>query len=282
MKQALNEDIEIGISGIRKLIQTVKEVYNTDLSVYASTFLKRRVSKIMNIHNLKNLDELIEKIHQQEFFSSFIKHLTVEGTEFFRDPGFWRYFRDEICPSLARNLMRIKIWIPGCSTGEEVLSMAITLKEAGIYDKCTILATDLNKEIIEKSRERFYSHSKLEISENNFKRFLEDESSDMQKYIKLQTHGFQILPALFENINYEVLDNYENCKIRGINVVLCRNYFIYFTAQYQDKLFSIFTEGLNQNGILAIGNKENIAFCHDEGKYVLIDDKEKIYKKVSQ
>jgi chemotaxis protein methyltransferase CheR len=273
------EELDIGISGVRKLIQTVKDAQSFDLNIYASTFFKRRVSKIIQQNNLGNLDELIDKLGNQNFFSDFIRQISVEGTEFFRDPGFWRYFRDVLSPLLDRNHNRIKIWIPGCSTGEEVVSMAITLQEAGIYDKCTIIATDINEKIISGSRERAYSHAKLEISENNYKRFHEDESVNLQKYIQTHPHGFTFAPTLFRNINYEIFDDREKSKIRGINVILCRNYFIYFTAQYQEKMLDVFTDCLSQNGYLAIGNKENISFCRDYGNYSLLNEKEKIYKK---
>jgi chemotaxis protein methyltransferase CheR len=272
------EELDIGISGMRKLIQSVKDAHGFDPGIYAPTFFKRRVARIIQQNSLKNLDELIERISSPEFFLQFQKQLIVDGTEFFRDPGFWRYFRDEICPALSRNHMRIKIWVPGCNTGEELISASITLTEAGIYDKCLIIATDSNDLIIENSQSRVYSHSKLEISENNYKRFQEDESSNFQKYIQAQPHGFSIMPSLFKNISYEVFAD-DNKKLRGINVVLCRNYFIYFTAQHQEKLLEVYTESLTHSGYLAIGNKENISFCKDAGKYLLVNDKETIYKK---
>jgi chemotaxis protein methyltransferase CheR len=273
------EEMDIGISGTRKLIQSIKDVHGFDPGIYAPTFFKRRIARIIQQNSLKSLDELIDRTTSPAWFDLFLKQLTVDGTEFFRDPGFWRYFRDEICPALARNHMKIKIWMPGCSTGEEVISTAITLTEAGIYDKCIIIATDLNNEIIENSRTRVYPHSKLEISENNYKRFQEDESSVLQKYIVLQSHGFTMLPELYRNISYEVFKESDKHKIRGINVILCRNYFIYFTAQYQEKLLDIYTESLSSNGYLAIGNKENISICKDAGKYLLVNEKENIYKK---
>ena len=282
MKRALNEEIEIGISGIRKLTETLKNHYGFDIGVYSSTSLKRRVVKVMDLNNLKNLDALIQLLETREsFFPLFQKQLTVEGTEFFRDPALWRYLRDEIAPVLDRNHMKIKIWIPGCSTGEEVVSTAITLKNAGIYDKSVILATDLNKEIIKQSREVIYSNNKLEISENNYKRFLEDESADLSGYLIKKDKGFQFKDDLYSNIIYDVFTGTENLKIKGINVVLCRNYFIYFTTQYQEKLFGIFTANLSTNGYFAIGNKENITFCKDADKYALVNDNEKVYKKIS-
>ncbi len=280
MNRGKNEEIEIGISGIRKLTEVVNNRYNFDLAIYASTSLKRRISKIINQKNLRHLDDLIQLLDTQPaFFPEFQLQLSVDGTEFFRDPAFWRSFRDDICKSLDRNHQKIRIWIPGCSSGEEVVSTAITLTEAGVYDKASIVATDLNSRIISESRKKIYQNSLLEISENNYKRFIEDESADFSKYIHKQTQGFTFADDLYKNISYEVYDEPEKSKLKQVNVILCRNYFIYLTAQFQEKLLTAFTDRLMSNGYFAIGNKENISFCKDASKYVLVNESEKIYRK---
>lgn len=280
MNRLANEEIEIGISGLRKLIETVKSHYDFDLSIYASTSLKRRVAQIMDHNSLKDLEALIDKLAtQKDFFQHFKQQLTVEGTEFFRDPAFWRYLRDEICPVLARNHMKIKIWIPGCSSAEEVLSTAICLKEAGIYDKCTITASDISSLAVEAARDKLYSNNKLEISENNYKRFQEDESADMSKYLIKQDKGFRFKEDLYRNVVFETHDHKNMSRSRSVNMIICRNYFIYFSSLFQEKLLEIFTDNLSLNGYLAIGNKETIDFCKDSGKYSLINENEKMYRK---
>lgn len=282
MNRVNSEEIDIGISGLRKLTETIKQLHDFDMSIFAGTSLKRRIAKVIHMNNFKDLDALIARLSSQPaFFPVFLRQMTVPGTEFFRDPALWRYFRDEICKVLQTNYMRVRIWIPGCSTGEEVVSMAITLKEAGLYDKAHILATDFNNEIIENSRKAHYPNNILEMSENNYKRFKEDEAANFAHYIQKQTNGFNFSDDLYQNISYAVFDDKELQKIRGINVIWCRNYFIYFTAQYQDKLLSYFTEKLTHNGYLAIGNKENISFCKDENKYNLIYEHEKVFKKIA-
>ncbi len=281
MNRANKEEIDIGISGIRKLTEVIKKHYDYDISVYASTSLKRRISGVIIQNDFKNLEGLLQTLESQpEFFPQFQLQMSIDGTEFFRDPAFWRNFRDDICKSMRSNQMRIKIWIPGCSTGEEVISTAIALKEANIYDKSIIIATDINKEIIDQSRRKIYTNNILEISENNYKRFKEDESSDFSKYCSRQANGFVFADDLYQNVQYEVFNGGDHKSIKGINVIICRNVFIYYTAQYQEKLLEEFTGKLSYNGYLAIGNKENITFCKDFKKYTLINESEKIYRKI--
>ncbi len=282
MNRSNNEDIDIGISGLRKLTDVIKQQFGFDLGVYAGTSLKRRISLIMQNNDLANLDDLIHVLTvQPSFFTKFQTQMVVEGTEFFRDPAFWRCFRDEICTALKNNQLKIKIWLPGCATGEEVISTAITLTEAGIYDRSVIFATDLNNEIIELSKNKLYNNHILEISENNFKRFREDEAADFSVYYSRQASGFTFAKELYENISYDVFNEDDTKFNKTVNMIIYRNKFIYYNALYQERLLEIFTERLSLNGFFAVGNKENISFCKDAKKYTALNEVEKIYKKTS-
>lgn len=283
MNRSNSDDIEIGISAIRKITETIKQHHGFDISIYAGTSLKRRLSKVMLQNDISNPDELASILASRpDFFKKFQTQMVIEGTEFFRDPAFWRSFRSDICKTLQHSgPVKIKIWLPGCATGEEVISTAITLKEAGIYDKSVIYATDLKQEIIDMSKNKIYSNSILEISENNFKRFREDEAAALSTYYTPVGSGFVFHKDLYENIVYEVFDNSDIRSVKTMNMILYRNKFIYFNAQYQDKLLELFTERLTLNGYFAIGNKESISFCKDYKKYAAVNEIEKIYRKIS-
>ncbi len=282
MNRANNEEIDIGISGIRKITDIVKQRYNFDLNIYAGTSLKRRIARIIQNNELKTLDGLADTLEKNpSFFTTFQTQLSVEGTEFFRDPAFWRLFRDEICKSLKNNHSKIKIWLPGCSSGEEVITTAITLKEAGILENSAIFATDLNDYIISQSPKKVYNNSILEISENNYKRFREDESASFSIYYNAKPGGFTFADDLYKNIDYDVFDENDTKNIKAVNVIICRNYFIYLNATYQEKLLELFSDKLIMNGFFAIGNKETISFCKDYRKFAIINETEKIYKKIA-
>lgn len=280
MNRLKSEEIDIGISGIRKLTEVVRQKFNFDLTMYAGTSLKRRIAALISGNGQKNLDGLIAQLESDaDFFPKFQLQLGVEGTELFRDPAFWRSFRDDICKLFKNSQSKLKIWIPGCFNTEEVITTAITLKEAGLYEKAQIIATDLNQEIIDYSRNKLFQNSILELSENNYKRFKEDDTLDLSAYIRKDLKGFFFEEDLYRNICYEVIPDILHHKVKSVNMIICRNHFIYFTAQYQEKMLGAFSKALNMNGFLAIGNKENISFCKDSSKYALTNANEKIYRK---
>ncbi len=280
MNNALSKEIEIGISGIRNLVEAVKNTHGFDLGCFAITSFKRRVMKALHINEISSVEALTDMlVNDKQFFEKFLRDINVECTEFFRDPAFWRYFRNDILPALDRKHSQIKIWIPGCSSGEEVLTAAIAIQEAGLKDKTKIYATDISPEIIKELTNKVYSNNKFEISETNYQRFNE-EKTDFSRYTITERNGFRIRDDLYENIELDVY-KYQNAqKIKGFNLIICRNVFIYYTLQYQEMLLGLFAENLSYNGCLAIGIMEDISWCKDFYKFKEIDKNDKVYSRV--
>lgn len=280
MNNALSKEIEIGISGIRNLVEAVKNTHGFDLGCFAITSFKRRVMKALHINEISSVEALTDMlVNDKQFFEKFLRDINVECTEFFRDPAFWRYFRNDILPALDRKHSQIKIWIPGCSSGEEVLTAAIAIQEAGLKDKTKIYATDISPEIIKELTNKVYSNNKFEISETNYQRFNE-EKTDFSRYTITERNGFRIRDDLYENIELDVY-KYQNAqKIKGFNLIICRNVFIYYTLQYQEMLLGLFAENLSYNGYLAIGIMEDISWCKDFYKFKEIDKNDKVYSRV--
>ncbi len=280
MNNALSKEIEIGISGIRNLVEAVKNTHGFDLGCFAITSFKRRVIKALHINEISSVEALTDMlVNDKQFFEKFLRDINVECTEFFRDPAFWRYFRNDILPALDRKHSQIKIWIPGCSSGEEVLTAAIAIQEAGLKDKTKIYATDISPEIIKELTNKVYSNNKFEISETNYQRFNE-EKTDFSRYTITERNGFRIRDDLYENIELDVY-KYQNAqKIKGFNLIICRNVFIYYTLQYQEMLLGLFAENLSYNGYLAIGIMEDISWCKDFYKFKEIDKNDKVYSRV--
>lgn len=272
------EEIELGISGVRKLVESVMTSQGFDLGCYSMTSLKRRVVNFMQKEDMSNLDNLISRLTTDKgYFQYFLSQITVEVTEFFRDPALWRYFRDEIIPVLYRTNSEVNYWLPGCSSADEVYTLAIVLSEAGVYNRSRIIASDINTHIIEKAKLARFPNSKLEISEANFKRY--NEKGDFSQYIIQEKSGFTIAPGLLKQISFEVFNYQQEEKIKGIHLIVCRNNFIYFSSQFQDKILSIFHQSLSLNGLLIIGSKESIDNCKDFGKFAVMNESEKVYKK---
>ena len=165
------ETKEITINEIKRLISFIKNTYRFDFSSYALSSFKRRLERILALYTLPSIDSLTIKLQQNpEFFEEFLREITVNTTEMFRAPGFWRKLRDDILPVLA-GYPSIRIWSSACSSGEEVYSLAIVLKEAGLLHKAKILATDINEKVLRKGMNGIYWNKNVESNENNYLRF---------------------------------------------------------------------------------------------------------------
>lgn len=280
MKLFPGEGSSIGILGLRKLNQITTTRYNFDLRNFSTTSLLRQIESIIQNNYLRDLDALIHLIEtSSSFFLVFQRQLSFSCTELFRDPAFWRSLRDDVLPIINKDNSKIRIWVPGCSSGEEALSAAIMFQEAGLYEKSLIYVTGINELSIRDIRNKSYHDKQLEASENNYKRFCNDEKAAISRHLIRKDNGFVFKDNLYENIRYEVFNGSGTNKIRGLHVVLCRNYFIYCASEYQNHLLTSLTESLLPGGFLAIGNKENISFCDDFGKYLVFNKNEKIFQK---
>lgn len=287
MRHIQNELPEIGILDLRRLNEVVLKNYDTDLGIYAHTSLKRKISRFIADNSLKDVDNLIFTLkNDSSIFFRLMQSISVSCTEFFRDPSFWRILRDEIFPILNHAYQELCFWIPGCSTGEEVLSLAITLHEAGLYEKSKILTSDTNEELLTKSKDALYCSTKIDISEYNYKRFRADDINNLSDYVIYENGNYKFRKFLYENLQYGIFKGNDLEKkssfLHGyprIHMILCRNYFIYFTSTHQENLLHVFTNKLIPGGYLAIGNKENISFCENAGMYLIASESERIYRK---
>src|SRR6187549_1946335 len=143
---------DIDIADLKRISEFIYQKHHYDFRNYAMSSFKRRVLRIMELKKL-NVDALMKKlIDQPVFVNEFLDELTVNVTEMFRDPSFWRIMREEIIPAIMLNHKQFKIWHAGCSSGEEVLSMCIMLKEMGILQDVTLIATDLDVNILDRAK----------------------------------------------------------------------------------------------------------------------------------
>lgn len=163
---------DIDIVDLKKISEFIFQKYQYDFRNYAMSSFKRRVQRILELKKL-TVDGLIKKLTDTpSFINEFLDELTVNVTEMFRDPSFWRIMREEIVPAILLNHKQFKIWHAGCSSGEEVLSMAILLKEMGILDSVQLYATDLDTTILERARSATYSMKNMELNEKKESKIL--------------------------------------------------------------------------------------------------------------
>jgi chemotaxis protein methyltransferase CheR len=240
---------------------------------------KRRIKRLLDLYKFKNVDKLISVLEtNSDFFEEFISEITVNVTEMFRDPTFWKILKEQILPNILLQHDKINIWHAGCSSGEEVYSMAITLQEMGILDKTKLVATDLDTAIIKKAQNGVYSMKSMELNRKNYARYGGVHALD--DYFK-ELNGEALMDkSLMQNVSFRRHDLVQGAVFSKFDLVLCRNVMIYFNQALQNIVLNKLHEGLFKYGYLAIGSKESLIWCEIANKFIVVNNEEKIYKKI--
>jgi chemotaxis protein methyltransferase CheR len=271
------QDIEI--ADLRKLTQLVKDKYEYDFKNYAMSSFKRRVSRIIELYKFKSVQALIDKLATTPaFFEEFVSEITVNVTEMFRDPTFWKVLREQIIPNIIVNHNKLSIWHAGCSSGEEVFSMAILLQEMGHLDKATLVATDIDTAIIDRAKKGQIHTKNMELNGKNYQRY--EGPFTLDKYFKEQ-NGVSVLdPSLLKNVSFRKHDLVQGGVFSKFDLILCRNVMIYFNQTLQNDVLIKLHESLFKYGYLCIGSKESLIWCDIANKFIVVNNEEKIYKKI--
>jgi chemotaxis protein methyltransferase CheR len=204
--------------------------------------------------------------------------LSINVTAMFRDPTFYVRFREKVVP-LLRTYPFTRIWVAGCSTGEEVYSLAILLQEADVYDRTRIYATDINESVLDRAQAGVFPLDKMrEYTQNYIKAGGQRAFSE---YYLAKYDGAQFQRGLVENVVFAQHNLVSDRSFNDFNVIVCRNVMIYFDRALQDRVHRLFYESLMTFGVLALGAKESIRFSPFEDRYEDLDATERLYKKVS-
>lgn len=272
---------EIHIVDIRKLTEIIKTKYGYDFTNYAISSFKRRILRILELYKFKSVDALAKKIGDDPvFFEEFISEITVNVTEMFRDPSFWRILRDKVLPNILLNHKKVRIWHAGCSSGEEVYSMAILLKEMGILEDSKIIATDIDDQILERARNGVFTAKNMELNEKNYVRFRGE--NELKKYFEAKNGLAYMDKSLVAGVSYRKHDLVEGIVFSKFDIVICRNVMIYFNQNLQNDVLKKLHESIFKYGYLAIGSKESLIWCEIANKFIVANNEEKIYKKIKE
>ncbi len=270
---------EIEIADLRKLTQLIKDKYDYDFTDYAMSSFKRRVKRVIELYKFKSIDSLVDKLRTTPtFFNEFVSEITVNVTEMFRDPTFWKALRDQILPNILLNHNQISIWHAGCSSGEEVFSMAILLKEMDILDRVNIVATDIDDAIIAKAKKGAISIKNMELNGKNYERF--EGKYTIEQYFTEQNSTVIVNPELINKVSFRKHDLVNGAVFSKFDLVLCRNVMIYFNQTLQNDVLYKLHESLFRYGYLSIGSKESLIWCDVANKFIVVNNEEKIYKKI--
>jgi chemotaxis protein methyltransferase CheR len=268
---------EIDLADIKRITELIKSRYNYDFTNYALSSFKRRVIRILELEKM-SLETLILNLEKKEFIQYFLNEITVNVTEMFRDPSFWRILRETIIPQILLNHQKIRIWHAGCSSGEEVFSMAILLKEMKIDKDVQLIATDLDTNILDRAKKARLPMKNMELNERNYIRF--QGTGSLTDYYKIDNNEAVLHPSLLENVSFRQHDLVRGDVFNKFDLVLCRNVMIYFNQQLQNDVLNKLHESLFKYGYLAIGSKESLIWCDIASKFLVVNNEEKIYRKI--
>jgi len=266
------EHIELNL-----LLTAINNCYGYDFRSYAESSIRRRVLLTMRKLGCRNISELTHNVLiDKEAFEELFLNFSISVTKMFRDPISYRLIRDSIVPRLAE-LDHIKIWHAGCSTGEEVYSMAILLKECGVYDKTQIYATDINAYILNKAKDGIYKSDLFRGYTKNYQ--LSGGAEPFSNYYTADRGYAVMADSLKRNILFSDHNLVTDSVFGEMNMIICRNVMIYFNRELQNKVFELFHESLTSEGFIWLGKKETIKFTEFKAMYDVIDGGEKIFQK---
>lgn len=270
---------ELSLEELQELADFVKERFNYDFRDYAMSSFRRRIARILELYKLKSIDALIALLERQEQFAEeFVSEITVNVTEMFRDPTFWESLRDDVIPNLFLSKDQITIWHAGCSSGEEVYSMAILLQEMGLLDRAKLVATDMDKAIIAKAKRGAYSLKNMEVNQKNYERV--GGKNALTDYYTESNGEAVMKDFLTQNVSFRKHDLVLGEPFSKFDVILCRNVMIYFNQHLQNRVLHKLHESLHRYGYLIIGSKESLIWCDIAYKFIVVNNEEKMYKKI--
>lgn len=271
--------IQISDSEVEIILNDLFVSYGYDFTNYSRASIKRRINRLISNDRFLSIAEFRFKLKTSpEYFNRFVEQVTVNVTEMFRDTSFYKALRDQVLPLLATWPM-IRIWHAGCSTGEEVYSMAILLHEANLLNRALLYATDINPAVLEKVRAGIFPMSQMKQYSENY--ILSGGKKDFSSYYTAQYDSAKFDEFLGKKIVLATHNLVSDGSFNQFQLILCRNVMIYFDKPLQDRTLNLFYNSLEMLGYLALGSKETLKFTEINKKFKQLDNKEKIWRKTS-
>ncbi len=260
------------------LISEVFDHYGYDFGGYSRASFRRRIDRIYQLDGFSHFGEFLAKVTSDaDYFTRLVEEITVNVTEMFRDPAFYKVLREEILPSLTSKPF-IRIWHAGCSTGQEVYSMAILLSELNLLGKAIIYATDINHAVLDTAKKGLFPLRLMKDYAENYR-----DSGGKKDFSGYYTANYG-LAKFDENLSKKmVFSQHSLVSDRSFNefdLILCRNVLIYFDKDLQDRALQLFDDSLARLGYLALGTKETLKYTSVQKNYQQLR-KDKIWKKIS-
>ena len=238
-------------------IKEVEKLTQIDLSAYKQNQMKRRIDALISKHRISGYEEYIKTLKtDKEKFEEFVDYITINVSEFYRNPEQWKYLTEKVFPGLIKDFgQTLKIWSAACSTGDEPYSLVMALSDFVPLNRIQIMATDINWQVIEKAKIGLYSEKSIvSVPEDKKKKFFKQNgkfyqiSDEVKKCVTFKEHNL-------------LKDSYP----KDMHLIVCRNVLIYFTEEAKDEVFQKYYNSLAENGVLFIGSTEQILRYKDMG-----------------
>lgn len=269
---------EISDQDIHQLLEAIYQRYHYDFRQYAVASLRRRLLQAMHQLACATLPELQHKVlGDATMFPRLLEYLTVQVSELFRDPEFFLAARREVIPLLA-TYPSIKVWVAGCSTGEEAYSFAILLSEAGLLERTRIYATDINDESLRRAQSGVYALDRMKQFTLNHR--AAGGQGSLSDYYHASHDGAVMAPTLKQHITFADHSLATDSIFSEVQLVSCRNVLIYFARALQDRALGLFNDALCRRGFLCLGSKESVRFSAHSARFQEWNAEQKIFRRV--
>jgi chemotaxis protein methyltransferase CheR len=250
-------DAEVDLE-VRLLLEAIFDRYHYDFRSYAMASLKRRLAQACDTLKVSSLSGLQERVlHEPESFSALLQYLTVQVSDMFRDPDFFRALRTQVLPVLA-TYPSIKVWVAGCSSGEEAYSLAILLQEEGLLDRTIIYGTDIHAQALRAASSGVYSLQRLRGFTENHRR--SGAPTSLSDYYHASGDSAIMDASLRRKITFSDHSLATDNVFSEVHLVTCRNVLIYFDPALQNRALGLFSDALISRGFLGLGSKESLRF----------------------
>ena len=277
LSTAADGEVELERLELDLLLEAIHQRYGYDFRGYARASLRRRLWRRADLEGLRSLSGLQERVlHDPPVMERLLGDLSINVTEMFRDPGCHAALRDEVVP-LLRTHPFVRIWVAGCSTGEEVVSIAISLHEQGLLERTRIYATDIDAEVLAQARTGRFPLDRLQGYTRNY---VDAGGQDSFSSYYTVSEGRAVFdPALLRDVVFAQHNLASDRSFNEFHLVVCRNVLIYFGRELQDRVLTLFDESLARRGVLILGRKETLRNTAIEERYEPLVEAERIYRR---
>ncbi len=267
------DDIEI-----RLLLEALYQRYHYDFRSYAQASIRRRLRQARQQLGFPTFSAMQERLlHDESFLQTMLGYLTVQVSEFFRDPSYFRAIREQVIPRL-RTYPSLKIWIAGCSTGEELYSFVILFREEGLEDRTIFYATDINQDALDAAGRGIYALDRIKGFTENHRQ--SGGKSSLSDYYTTAYGGAVFDKSLRERVVFSDHSLVTDAVFAEMQLISCRNVMIYFDRELQDRAIGLFRDSLVRGGLLGLGSKESLRFSRHSAAFADFVRTEKLYQKV--